>query len=242
MALQNARYLLKVAQQAAGGQEIKGALAYLNQIKPDTALRCNAKSKDDFNCLYLIEQLLQYSSAHLIWKVAEKFATLMGEGHHMQTVWDKKAGISLFEASKAFVHCFTYSNFVRMIKEDVKDEKVAAVLKRLCLLYGIERILANPLGAIQSEYLQPVHFVYLKEKKEDLIDELRPDAIGLTDAFAYKDESLFSALAVSDGKVYETLLDWAMNKNDVNQEPLAEGYFKYIKPVMGKYSHLRPKL
>jgi len=239
MALQTARYLLKVAQHVASGQKVQGVLGYL---KTATSQRCSAKNKDEVSTLEAIEKALQASSAQLIWKVSQKFQTLIGEGHSMKQVWDKKAGIDLFEASRAFINCFTFSGFAQMIREDIKDQKVAAVMSKLCALYGIEKILQHPLGVVESEYFLPVHFVYLKAKKEDLLEELRNDAIGLTDAFAFRDESLCSALAVSDGKVYETLYDWAVNKNDVNQGNRSEGYFKYIKPVMGKYSHVKPKL
>lgn len=37
------------------------------------------------------------------------------------------------------------------------------------------------------------------------------------EAFAYSDNNLHTAIGRSDGKVYETLFDWAKNKNDVNK-------------------------
>jgi len=51
--------------------------------------------------------------------------------------------------------------------------------------------------------------------------DLRPDAIGLAEAWNYSDNTLRSAIASSKGNIYETLLDWAQNKNPVNKPGVA---------------------
>jgi len=244
MALQTARYILKAAQKALSGGKLLGSVEYLKHIQEIVSVqRCSAKSKNDFGSLETLDKALQANAAQLLWKVLQKFSKLMGEGNSMKEVWDKKAGIDLFEASRAHIFYFSFKSFQQMIQEDVKDEKVAIVLRKLCLLYGVQKVLDYPLGVAESGYFLPVHFSYLKEKKEELLEELRPEAVALTDAFAYRDECLNSALALSNGKVYETLYEWASTKNPINlgKQPL-EGYMQHVKPVLGKYTHLKPKL
>jgi len=243
MALQTARYLLKAAQKAMNGGRLLGSVEYLKHMTEIVSVqKCNANSKQDFGSLEVIDKALQASAAQLLYKAVQKFAKLMGEGASMKEVWDRRAGIDLYEASRAHIYYFTFRSFVQMIKEDTKDEKIAKVLTKLCLLYGIQKLLDFPLGVAESGYFLPVHFTYLKEKKEDLLDELRPEAVALTDAFAYRDECLNSALGLSNGKIYETMYEWATTKNPLNNGKPNEGYMKNLKPVLGKFSHMKPKL
>jgi hypothetical protein len=46
---------------------------------------------------------------------------------------------------------------------------------------------------------------------------LRPDLAGLVESFHFHDHTLKSALATTDGRMYENLLDWAQNKNYINK-------------------------
>lgn len=236
MALQTARYLMKAAQKALKGGKLLGSVEYLKHLKEIVSVqRCQATSKSDFN-LEAIDKAMQANSAQLLWKVIQKFSTLMGEGESMKEIWDRKAGIDLVEASRAHIYYFTFKSFYENIRDNVKDEAVAKVLTKLCLLYGIQKLLEFPLGLAESGYFLPVHFGYLKAKKEELLDELRPEAIALTDGFAIRDESFYSALTTPD--VYGTLYDWATTKNPLNTGKPNEGFMKYMKPVMG----LKPKL
>ena len=45
-----------------------------------------------------------------------------------------------------------------------------------------------------------------------LLREIRPDAVALVDAWGFSDSELQSALGRSDGKVYETLSQWARDE------------------------------
>lgn len=55
----------------------------------------------------------------------------------------------------------------------------------------------------------------MKNAKEDILSELRNEALGLVEAFCYSDGCL-GALGRSDGKVYETLYEYASNQNRMN--------------------------
>ena len=55
-----------------------------------------------------------------------------------------------------------------------------------------------------------------------MLAKIRPNALTIVEAFDYSDGNLHSAIGRRDGKAYWTLLDWAKNKNDVNQPVHAE--------------------
>ncbi|KAI8438112.1 hypothetical protein MSG28_010744 [Choristoneura fumiferana] len=71
----------------------------------------------------------------------------------------------------------------------------------------------------------------LQQTYEGLLAKIRPNAVGLVDAFDFRDEVLNSALGAYDGRVYERLMDEAM-KSPLNAEPVNESFHKYLKPLM----------
>jgi len=59
------------------------------------------------------------------------------------------------------------------------------------------------------------------------------------DAFLWNDNNLRSALGRYDGKVYETLWDWATNFNRFNKTDWSDVFEKSIKPM--RYLTVKPK-
>ena len=76
------------------------------------------------------------------------------------------------------------------------------VLTKLCALFGVQNVLQGEqwLGLIDAEAAG-----YAEEAATVLCEQLRPEAIGLTDAFDFPDRILNSALGKHDGNVYEAL-------------------------------------
>ena len=238
MALQVARYLVKCAQYTFKGGKLPGSVEYLELLKDADQIKpCSANSKNDFDSFEELEKAMQVGSVRLIGKALQKLLKFTQEGLPYKEIWDKKVGIDLVAASRAHIEYFTFRSFRQVIQEEYKDEKIARVMRKLCLLYGIEKLLDHPLGV--TGYFSQVHFDLIQEKKEELLDELRPEALALTDAFSFLDASLNSALALPTP--YETMYEWASKTNSINKEVPNAAFMKYMKPVMGKYSHLNPK-
>ncbi|KAJ2802227.1 hypothetical protein H4R20_003363 [Coemansia guatemalensis] len=70
----------------------------------------------------------------------------------------------------------------------------------------------------------------------EIIEDVREQAVPLVDAFGVSDMRLNSALARSDGKVYENYLQWAMedplNKDGSGPAIRKEWFKKYYEPVL----------
>lgn len=49
-----------------------------------------------------------------------------------------------------------------------------------------------------------------------MLAEIRPDALALVESFGFQDSQLRSAISLTTGKPYETMYDWAKNKNEMN--------------------------
>ncbi|XP_058839263.1 probable peroxisomal acyl-coenzyme A oxidase 1, partial [Topomyia yanbarensis] len=71
----------------------------------------------------------------------------------------------------------------------------------------------------------------LQQKYEASLAAIRPNAVGIVDAFDYPDYVLGSALGAFDGNVYQRLLDDAM-RSPLNQEPVNKTFELYLKPLM----------
>ncbi|XP_061708448.1 probable peroxisomal acyl-coenzyme A oxidase 1 [Cydia pomonella] len=71
----------------------------------------------------------------------------------------------------------------------------------------------------------------LQQRYETLLGKIRPNAVGLVDAFDFRDEVLNSALGAYDGRVYERLMEEAL-KSPLNAKPVNDSFHKYLKPLM----------
>jgi acyl-CoA oxidase len=132
-----------------------------------------------------------------------------------------------------------YQNFYEKIYLKTKNERARAVLIKLLLLYGLEKIVERSssfyeMGVISSSTLKNI-----QNLREKLLAELRPDALTIVESFEYDDNTLHSAIGAADGNVYERLLDWSKNYNVVNKEEVRKELVEEIKKAK---SQLKPKL
>lgn len=83
----------------------------------------------------------------------------------------------------------------------------------------------------QYSNLQISNVEELRERQNELLAEIRPNAVGLVDSFDIHDNILGSALGAYDGRVYERLFEQA-NQSPLNKEPVNISFHKYLKPFL----------
>lgn len=107
------------------------------------------------------------------------------------------------------------------------------VLTSVCNLFALHTMEKELGEFLESEYLSPRQAGMLKIQVSELLNEIRPNAVTLVDAFNLSDYYLNSALGRYDGKVYETMIDWAAKEplnnitldiKDIN--PYSENFFR----------------
>jgi len=81
-------------------------------------------------------------------------------------------------------------------------------------------------GLLTMEQMQLVKRTIAK-----LLDEIRPNAVALVDAFDIPDRVLNSAIGRYDGNVYEALYD-SVKKNPLNQTDPFVGYEEELRPYL----------
>ena len=101
-------------------------------------------------------------------------ATLVGEGINFKDVWNNYAGIILTEASLAHTYFWVYQNFYRHIYNRTENEKVRAVLFKLLVLYGIEKIIAYSQSFFETGVITSETLKTMQATREKLMKDLRP--------------------------------------------------------------------
>lgn len=226
MFLQVARYLLKMLNKLSKGQALPATFEYLVSGTQLLQEKCPAQNTVEISSLDTLRKLLIVNVSYLATRAGEIMLEGVGEGSSMREVWDKKAGIILVEAARAHTLFFTFKSFADGLRK-IQDENLRAIMTKLCILYAIHEILERPLGLIESGYLLGEQIKLMQEVKEKIYIEIRPFAIGLVDANLLSDNTLRSALGRNDGRVYETMFEWAQKENDFNKKDIADG-MEYI--------------
>lgn len=127
--------------------------------------------------------------------------------------------------SHAHAAVLLMTDFVKFLSSsELHDGPERSALSDLALLFGlmiIERDAGDFVGILSEEQIENVRDSVLKT-----LTRLRPNAIGLVDAFDFSDARLKSALGKYDGEVYTALM--SSTKGDVN----CMNKFDVIKPVV----------
>jgi acyl-CoA oxidase len=102
-------------------------------------------------------------------------------------------------------------------------------LGRLAAIYGLKSVLEFSAVLVEHGYVTPAHLTAAQDALETLYVAVRPDMLGLIEAFDWDDSTLNSALGRKDGDVYNTLMEWAL-LYPPNKEPVNQLVAKHILP------------
>ncbi|KAJ0182749.1 hypothetical protein K1T71_002118 [Dendrolimus kikuchii] len=175
----------------------------------------------------------------LLLQTARKLSTCVASirrrvdsGMSFEDAWEH-SGVQLVQAAEA--HCraviceIYYKEIVRLTASSSPNVKI--VLNQLTSLYLMHWALERTGDLLRYSSVSEVDLVALQQKYEELLLLIRPNAVGLVDAFDLRDEILNSTLGSYDGQVYERLMAEAL-KSPLNEEPVNQSFHKYVKPLM----------
>ncbi|KAG0335777.1 Peroxisomal acyl-coenzyme A oxidase 1 [Podila humilis] len=129
-----------------------------------------------------------------------------------------KAQVPMVELSRTHCEGILVRNFYEAIaKEEIEIKAKGGdsskghlpVLKMLCELHALHRLLEQAGDFTEDGYVSRAQIVWCKERRFQLVDLLRTELVGLVDAFDISDNQLNSAIGRYDGRVYESLYEWA---------------------------------
>ncbi|XP_026731714.1 probable peroxisomal acyl-coenzyme A oxidase 1 [Trichoplusia ni] len=223
--LQTARFLVKAYEQVEAGKPLTPTVSYLSHAFTGKKLPWDS-SPDG------IIRSFQALAAGKLSSAVKSLRRRLESGLSHEQAWELST-IQLISAAEA--HCRavmsqTYKNEIVRLTEN-SSPNVKKVMQQLSTLYlyywALERIGDLLLFTSISED----DIVVLRLRYEELLKEIRPNAVGLVDAFDLRDELLHSALGSYDGNVYERLMAEAL-KSPLNAEPVNQTFNTYLKPMM----------
>ncbi|KAI8064400.1 acyl-CoA dehydrogenase/oxidase [Gongronella butleri] len=135
----------------------------------------------------------------------------------------------------AELHCATYvlscniAKFGAAAPPEGMDFSVYAIMQQLTNLWGIHVLHTYGDQGFKEGFLTPQQIKDLETVYMDLNKSLRPQMIGLTDAFGHPDFVLKAPIAKYDGNIYESYFDTVITAPNSYGVPPYQN--KYIKPL-----------
>lgn len=135
--IQVGRFLLKSLSQLQKGKPLAESAKYIQKITGgDFGVEVKEGSLD---CPFFIQKILRMHSCGKLAAFSQKYVELLGQKLTPKEIFDHHAGISIIDAAIAHSYVLVYSYFLKEQQAAV-EPRVKAVLRKLLLLYGIEKI------------------------------------------------------------------------------------------------------
>ncbi|XP_039760715.1 probable peroxisomal acyl-coenzyme A oxidase 1 [Pararge aegeria] len=225
--LQTARFLAKTWQEIDNETgKLTPTVEYLKTTKSKGFSHKWLNTTD--NIVYGFEVVSMRKIASCVQNMQKRVAS----GMTFEDAWNMSS-IQLVAAAEAHCRVIILSTFNSEIKELTKttSPELKRVLSQLVDLYSVYWALEKLSDLLQYTTINHEDVDGLRSWYEDLLTQLRPNAVGLVDAFDLKDEMLNSTLGSYDGRAYERLMEAAL-KSPLNSEPVNHTFHKYLKPFM----------
>ncbi|XP_046423229.1 probable peroxisomal acyl-coenzyme A oxidase 1 isoform X1 [Neodiprion fabricii] len=223
--LQTARYLVKAWRQAISGQDLPPTVKYLTQLSR------GIKQRPWKNTLTCIIRAHQSVAAGKIRLATENMDRRIRSGLSQEESWNQTS-IELVQAAESHCRLFIVERFITAVRNLTRISKqLHTVLTQLCELYAVYWVLQRVGDFIRFSCLNVEDVPVLQSHLEELLSQIRPNAVGIVDGFDIRDEVLGSALGAYDGNVYERLYAEAM-KSPLNQESVNKSFQLHLKPFL----------
>jgi len=239
--LSSARFLLKSRSDAIQGKPLSGLASCLKPLsRPDfnlaSLLPRMPSSIDGVSSIQFLLEIFEYRTVAMICKAGVKMENKMKKVSFDQA-WNECA-ILLKDAAECHIYYFMMKKFIETIRLE-KDPHVLRVLEQLCALFGLQNMKdgQNWVGIIPADVSELVD-----TSIEQLLVQIRPNAVVLVDAFDIPDRVLNSTIGRRDGNVYEALYEGA-KKSAINKGAPFDGYEEVLKPHLDlEFLSLRGKV
>ncbi|XP_013177323.1 PREDICTED: probable peroxisomal acyl-coenzyme A oxidase 1 isoform X1 [Papilio xuthus] len=223
--LQTARFLVKTYQQL-DSKALTPTVAYFKSAAAEKF--CDSWTNTTEGIIRGFQVVAMRKIAHCVIVMTNR----VSKGMTFEDAWNMTS-VQLVAAAEAHCRVIIMSTFLEEVKEMSRtiSPQLKEVLHQLvelyCIYWALEKLsdllLYTPISQKEVESLRLWY--------EETLTKLRPNAVGLVDAFDLRDEMLQSTLGSYDGRVYERLMEEAM-KSPLNAEPVNHTFHKYLKPFM----------
>ncbi|KAI8099421.1 uncharacterized protein BX664DRAFT_289521 [Halteromyces radiatus] len=219
---QTARYLLKTFRsiQAGKNNDNNFSVQYLTEYLGQRQSQCSVVEADDFTNPETLLMIFKYRVAFMVEQAVQGL-----DVEHRS--WNDML-VEIYRISRAHCQLIMVSNFFQGVFD---DPVFRDILGDLAILYGLTTLEQEVADVLTSGYMTPAQSLLLKQQVITMLKKVRPNAVGLVDAFAFPDYLLNSALGEAQGKVYERLTEMA-EAEPLNHQSVVDGYDDYYRPLI----------
>ncbi|CAG8518496.1 2642_t:CDS:1 [Acaulospora colombiana] len=239
MYLQTGNYLLKLFQSVKQGKVVGGRVGYLNDCAKILLKKSMANSVE---YLFNPDSQLESLRHRYLYLISNLSTSLESSSRvHPDGFEGAKSEhmIDIINVSRAYC----YLTIISIAHEELPSLKnqyprLYPALKNLVYLFFVNTVLTQSGDFLVSGYYNSNHIGLLQRAQRELLRNIRPDAVGLVDAWEFSDNSLNSALGKKNGNVYETMYEWAKKEplNLKKEKGIYVGYNEVLKDILnGNY-------
>lgn len=201
MLLQTGIFILKALRNKEK-HKLKGSLEYLNYVEDYVKHKSFTKTLADLSNPLVFEEALRVRSSYLAKSTVLKVEELLSQSVPFMDIIYERAQMDLVKLAEA--HCQLY---IFLAFKEAAQAMPKAIKREMMLLVQLyaAMVMRDSLVTIYESgfYDDDLSEVLLRERIEQLLTEIRPSALAYADAFGFTDNLLNSAIARSDGKIYE---------------------------------------
>eukprot|EP00887_Chlorella_sp_A99_P006224 scaffold3.g6224.t1 len=235
MYLQTARYLVKALAAARAGRAPAGSAAYLAGAARGARRPCPVGLGDDWAEPGVQVEALEHVAGRLTSLATEALARAGGGRLVFEGAPWNGTTVDLIRCARAHCVLCLHKTFVESAAEagalGALGGATVAALRRLVALHGVAVLEECAADMLEDGYINGKQAGLLREQRRALVRAARPDAIALTDAFAYPDYLLNSALGRKDGDVYAALLEMAKS-SPLNRTDEGPAWKPVLEPLL----------
>jgi acyl-CoA oxidase len=227
MTLLTGRFLLKSLASARKGP-LSGPVEYLNIIRdddfdPEKLAPPQPKDMRSLLDLDYLESLFKFRALANVLSVGNEMQKRVFKGQKQSEAWNALS-LDLYNAVRAHCLYFMLQTAIKRVKE-ATEEPIRKILTSLTALWANSILLDENWAGL----LTPKQILFVREAVAQLLDQIRPDAVPLVDAFDLPDVVVNSTIGRYDGNVYEALYEYA-KRGELNQSDPFQGYYEYLRP------------
>eukprot|EP00127_Corallochytrium_limacisporum_P000176 Clim_evm37s6 gene=Clim_evmTU37s6 len=223
---QTTRFLIKLAQGLAAGKvkKVPESAAYLAAYKPGN----KANENSDVRSIQFLRGAYGHRAARLVADLSRRMQKSVQSGKtfeeaNIENQWE------VIEASDAHCMALILESFSSRLQSMAGDLRAPVKpLFDLFALYHIEKDLGQ---FMKDGYLSLGISEKIRNEIRNIMNEIRPNAVALVDAFNFSDFGLNTAIGKYDGRPYEGLFLIAQ-KEPLNQTDVVVGYEEHLSKII----------
>ncbi|KAK7346745.1 hypothetical protein VNO80_21268 [Phaseolus coccineus] len=224
--LQVARHLIKSISQLRSGKKPVGTTSYIGRVEQLMLYSSDVQKAEDWLKPNTVLGAFEARAAKKSVACAQNLSKFTNPEEGFQEL-----SSDLVEAAVAHCQLIVVSKFIEKLQQDIPGKGVKHQLELLCSIYALSLLHKHLGDFLSTGCITPEQGSLANDMLRSLYSQLRPNAIGLVDAFNYTDHYLGSVLGRYDGDVYPKLYEEAW-KDPLNDSVVPDGFQEYIRPML----------